>query len=353
MRKLKFFISLLKERDWLEEMAAQGWILTNMTCGVLYHFRQAKPCEKVFEIERFAITAHPTVADLTARTCAFDITSQFGWEQITHDEDMNYYFMKDRAGDETDEFYDDVESRRERAERYRKHLSIEMPLSFLRDLLMASFLYIILFFVMDERSSLQHTLMWFYIILAVIEVGVIYCCMVWGQRIYAELCMSRQEWEQHKQYNEKKRFKKVQQLRSYLQEKSEFGLSLKGHENGFFLFEEDSRRYNYFIDTKRCLKKRLKEDGLHFKDEKKDLKTQSLKWYEMSIANAARYDLKPVAVIGKTALVYKRPYSEKPLPWENGNENITFSTPSMVAAIFMGCCAGIGFALGFIAAIIL
>ena len=353
MRKLKFFISLLKERDWLEEMAAQGWILTNMTCGVLYHFRQAKPCEKVFEIERFAITAHPTVADLTARTCAFDITSQFGWEQITHDEDMNYYFMKDRAGDETDEFYDDVESRRERAERYRKLLSIEMPLSLLRDLLMASFLYIILFFVMDERSSLQHTLMWFYIILAVIEVGVIYCCMVWGQRIYAELCMSRQEWEQHKQYNEKKRFKKVQQLRSYLQEKSEFGLSLKGHENGFFLFEEDSRRYNYFIDTKRCLKKRLKEDGLHFKDEKKDLKTQSLKWYEMSIANAARYDLKPVAVIGKTALVYKRPYSEKPLPWENGNENITFSTPSMVAAIFMGCCAVIGFALGFIAAIIL
>lgn len=127
MKKLKFFFSLLKERDWLEGMASQGWLLTNMTWGVLYHFEKTEPCEKVFEVERFAITAHPTVADLTARARALDITSQFGWEQVTHDEDMNYYFMKDKAGDETDEFYDNAELRKERAERYRKHFSIEQP----------------------------------------------------------------------------------------------------------------------------------------------------------------------------------------------------------------------------------
>lgn len=348
MRKLKFFISLLKERDWLEEMAAQGWILTNITCGVLYHFKQTAPCEKVYEIERFAITAHPTVADLTARTCAFDITSQFGWEQVTHDEDMNYYFMKDRAGDETDEFYDDAESRRERAERYRRHLSIEQPLAILLNLLIISVVCILLFFVFGKDSAMQHSWMSVYIIVAVVEIATIYSSMVWGQRVYTELSMSRQEWEQHKRYNEKKRFNKVQQLRSYLQEKSEFGLSLKGYENGFFLFEEDSRRYNYFIDTKRCLKKRLKEDGLHFTEEKKDWQIQSLKWYEMSIANAAQYDLKPVAVIGNVALIYKRPYSDKPLPWENGNENIGVSTPTRTAAIFIFGCAVIGYVLGYI-----
>lgn len=27
MKKIKFFFSLLKERDWLEEMASQGWLL--------------------------------------------------------------------------------------------------------------------------------------------------------------------------------------------------------------------------------------------------------------------------------------------------------------------------------------
>ena len=80
MKKIKFFLSLLKERDWLEEMATQGWLLTNMTMGIIYTFKPVKPCEKVYEIERFAITSHPTVEELTARTRAFDITSQFGWE---------------------------------------------------------------------------------------------------------------------------------------------------------------------------------------------------------------------------------------------------------------------------------
>ena len=73
----------------------------------------------------------------------------------------------------------------------------------------------------------------------------------------------------------------------------------------------------------------------------------------MSIANAAQYDLKPVAVIGKSALVYKRPYSDKPLPWENGNENIKFSAPSLAAVLFLLCCAVLGFVIGFAAAMIL
>lgn len=266
---------------------------------------------------------------------------------------MNYYFMKDKAGDETDEFYDDPESRRERAERYRKHLSIEQPRTLLRDLLATSVLYIMLFFVLGENTAVQHSLMWLYVILATIEIAVIYASIVLGQRIYTEFCMSREEWERHKKYDEKKRFNKVQQLRSYLQEKSEFGLSLKGQENGYCMFEEDSQRYNYFIDTKNCLKKRLKKEGLHFVDEKKDLLTQSLKWYEVSIANAAQYDLKPVAAIGKSALIYKRPYSDKPLPWENGNENINFSTPTFGAVLFILCCAVIGFVIGFTAAMIL
>lgn len=170
---------------------------------------------------------------------------------------------------------------------------------------------------------------------------------------YTQLCMSRKEWEQHKKHNEKKRFRKVQQLRAFLQEKSEFGLSLMGYENGCYMFEEDSRRYNYFIDTKRCLKKRLKEDGVYLTDDKKDFMSQSLKWYEMSIANAKHYDLKPVAAIGRSALIFKRPYSEQPLPWENGNENVEFGIPNRKMTILMCCGGGIGFVIGLLAAIFL
>lgn len=345
MKKFKFFFSLLKERDWLEEMAAQGWLLTGITMGVVYHFRQVEPCEKVFEVERFAITSHPTVAALTARTRAFDITSQFGWEQVTHDEDMNYYFMKDKAGDETDEFYDDPESRRERAERYRRHLSIEQPRKLLLDLMVLSVLYVVMFLLLGRDSS--YGLMWFYVLYTAIEIALIHRSIVLGQTTYTELCLSREEWESYKKYSEKKHFRKVHQLRSYLQEKSGSSLSLKGHENGYYLFEEDPRRYDYFIDTKRCLKKRLKEDGLRFTDEKKDYLTQSLKWYEMSIADTAQYGLTPVAAIGRSALVYKRPCSAEPLPCENGKESLNFSAPALTAVIFFVCCAVIGFIAGF------
>lgn len=351
MKKIKVFWSFYKERDWLEEMARQGFLLTNITLGMIYHFEPCEPCEKVYEIERFAITSHPTVTELTARTQALDITSQFGWKQITHDEDMNYYFVKDRADDETDEFYDDVETRRARAERYRKHYAGDQALSLLAGLLAVSFIYIIAVLIVTDNQNAQHGLMTLYLVFASFESFLIYQMIRLGNMLYREFCMSRKEWELHKKHNEKKHFNKVQQLRSYLQEKSEFGLALKGYENGYFLFEEDNQRYNYFIDTKRCLKKRLKKDGITFTDEAKDWGTQSLKWYEMSIANAAKYDLKPVAVLDKTVLIYKRPYSESKLPWENGNENLYFSGPATAVLLILLGCFIAGFIAGFLGGI--
>ena len=345
MKKIKFFLSLVKERDWLEEMATQGYLLTNITAGVIYTFRECEPCEKVYEVERFAVSSHPTVSELTAKSRALDIATQFGWEQITHDEDMNYYFCKDKAGDETDEFYDDEESRRERADRYRKHLSIDQPLSLLLGEVMISFLYIVLCFALGTEGA--HALLWVYLLLTTFEISIVCISMITGQRSYRELCMSREEWNSYKKLSEKKRFNKVQQLRSYLQEKSEFGLSLKCCEGNIFTFEEDTKRYNYFIDTKSNLKKRMKKEGLSFKDDHKDWSSNGLKWYETSIADAARYQLKPVAVVGKNAIVYKRPYSDESLPWENGNENLTISTPTAAGAIILLTCFAVGIIMGF------
>lgn len=353
MTKVKLFVSLLKERDWLEEMARQGWLLTNITLGIVYHFKQIEPCEKVYEVERFAITSHPTVADLTAKARALDIISQFGWNQVTHDENMNYYFVKDKAEDETDEFYDTPELRNERAERYRQHHSVEGPQSFVGSLLGMSAFYVFLFYILADNPNLQRGMMWLFVILTIFELVCIYLSMKLGQQYYTEFSMSRKEWEQYKEHKVKKRFSKVQQLRSFLQEKSEFGLSLNRYENGYFIFQKDSQRYNYFVDTKRSLKKRLQQEGQTFTEESKDFHVQSLKWYETSIANAAKYGLKPVAVVDKNVLLYKRPYSEQPLPWENGNENIRFFVPPLIAVLCFLACFAVGYIISALAAIIL
>lgn len=352
MKKWRFFLSILKERDWLEEMAAQGFVLTNITAGIRYHFKEAEPCEKVFEIERFAISGHATVQELNARKFAMDVAAQSGWEVVTHDEEMNYYFMKDKAGDETDEFYDEEETRKGRAERYRRRYSYEIPVSSLAAHLILSLIYVVLFLFLRSDSEVLTRFMWFYVIITLFEIAFAVFYIWWGQFICQELSLSREEWVKRKRFSVKKHFNKVQQLRSFLQEQSACGLSLIGYENGKYLFAEDTHRYDYFVDTKSCLKKRLKEHGISYKDDLKDWSAQSPEWYEMSIADAEQYGLQPVGVIGKTVLIYKRAYSEEAFPWENGNENISrWKKPTVIGGLILLGSFVVGFAIGYIGTI--
>ena len=347
MKKWKIYFSLLKERDWLEDMARQGWILTDINWGIRYHFKKSEPCEKVFEIERFAISSQPTVQELSARKMAMDIVSQSDWELVTHDEDMNYYFMKDKAGDETDEFYDE-ESRHERAERYRKHYSYDMPIASLGSMLFFSVVYFFLLLALDLwNSDIFNVITWIYFGLTTLEILTSWATMKTGNTMHRELMMSREEWENHKSFSQKKSFKKVQHLRVFLQEQSEKGLALTGFKAKRYTFEKDERRYNYFIDTSACLRKRMKAQGVSYKDDKKDWLMQGLKWYETSISEAAKYNLKPVAAIGNNIIIYKRPFSDEKIPWENGNENLASVQIHPVMAIIMVIACVIGFAIGF------
>lgn len=347
MKEVMFFFSLLKERDYLEKMAARGWLLTDITFGIIYHFKKVEPCQKVFEIERFAVSSKPTVYELRARMLATDVAKQAGWEVVTHDESMNYYFMKDKAGDETDEFYDDDELRRGRSERYRRYYGWEEPLKMLAEVLILAIVLCLCDILLGDKNLGVWYVM--YAIYGTCSVAATYFFMKYGQVLYDELNMSREQWEQKKKFSVKQSFKKVQQLRVFLQEKSEQGLALVGCDKDTFLFEKDDTRYNYYIDTKRCLKKRLKEQGDPFQNEKKDWSGFSLKWYETSIAQAEQQGMKLVCVMGRNVLIYKKPYSDELLPWENGNEdlrsiNMSTRTLVMICAVVIG--ALIGFAVG-------
>jgi hypothetical protein len=127
--KWKFFLSILKERDWLEKMAETGWLLEKIDIGMRYHFKKIEPAQKVYEIDCFPIpmSGNATKQEVMARKTAFDIAKQTGWEIVTHDESMNYYFVKDKAGDESDELYNDDESKRQRAEKFHRRYAYEQP----------------------------------------------------------------------------------------------------------------------------------------------------------------------------------------------------------------------------------
>ncbi len=347
MKKIKFFASIYKERDWLEEMAAQGWLFTDATLGFLYHFHKIEPCQKVFEIERFDTSLRATIQELNARNHALDLAAESGWTVVTHDEDMNYYFIKDKADNDTDEFYSAEADRKERAERFRMRHTHDAPIGLLVEWLIISvFCMLILFMMLPILNEIEPAIPvifgLIYIITTITEIGSAFYNITLGQYLYEELSLSRKEWEYKKQFNIRKQFRKVGQLSAFLSEQLDSGLALKGYENNFYRFEHDSCRYDYFIDTKASVKKRSRKQN-------RNLNSSGLKWYEISITDATEYGLQPLGVIRKNAIIYRRPHSDKPLPSGNENQALHRRMPSLLGATLTAGALIVGLFLGILA----
>lgn len=286
-----------------------GWLLKDMTLGTIYHFEEIEPTEKVYEIDRFTVVRKPKKNMLLARKTALDIASQSGWDVVTHDEDMNYYFVKDKAGDESDEFYDDAELRRERAEKFRRHLTYDVLVELLGVVLLVSVVYLLGFGLLEflgKSTESMHGLIWGYLVLVSFLGGYSFFALWYGDWIYEELCLSREEWEQRKRLGEKRKFSNTKNLLNFLQEKNAQGLVLTDYSDGKYLFGETDMECQYEIDTKQALKKRLKAQGKKYRLERKDWNLQSFQWYEMSIAEAQSKGLELVCIIDGETLVYKR-----------------------------------------------
>lgn len=308
MKKLKFFLSVLKERDWLEDMARQGYLLNDIKLGILYKFDETKPCEKVYEIERFAINANreATKQELTAKENAIDIANQTGWKVVTHDEMMNYYFIKDKAGDETDEFYEDEASRLSRAEKYRKEMSITQPKTLLSLLMCIAALYIPLFILCRNDAKNLSILMWIFIVVSIIEVGISLFSIIGGEITYNDLILSRAEWEAKKKYSEKKNFKKTKELIDFLSKKNDEGLVLSHCKDGIYYFEPSDKKYTYYADTISALNKRNKKKGNKLVRDSKDIEGRGLKWQEQSIREARKLGLEIVCCASYGTLIYRK-----------------------------------------------
>lgn len=352
MKKLKFYFSLLKERDWLEEMARKGYLLKNITMGIWYEFEETTPCEKVYEIESFACDADADREELCAKERAFEIARETGWEIATHDEAMNYYFVKDRAGDDSDEFYEDETSRRKKAEAVRKRFAVDTPKLLLSMLLFLSVIYIPLLFMLGENMRASLGLHRFYFALVVLEILIVVLSIYSGEILYKDMSLSREEWEQKKKYGEKKSFRKAQELLAALEEKDRQGLKLVCFEDGSYQFTPTNKHYRYYLDTKRALVKRCKERGDKFSSDRKDISRIGMAWQEQSMKEAGALGLEPVALAEGT-MIYRRKAEDSELRWNEDIVYTTFGADVKTTLISFGALFLIGFVGGFVAAIFL
>lgn len=353
MKKWKYFTSILKERDWLEEMARQGWLLKDMTLGVRYEFEQIEPAEMVYEIERFSVQGKPTKEKIFARKTALDIAEQAGWRVITHDESMNYYFVKEKAGDESDEFYDDEELRRARAEKFSKEYGQDLMVPQLKSMLVFTICFLLYFAIMSALGQSFAGLAWLYIVYMVIDIAYTLWILKISNLWRDELSFSREEWEYKKRFGEQKKFKKTAELLSYLQGKADNGLALTAYDKELYLFEETDKSYQYEIDTMKAFKNRCKAKGEEFKNEEKDWTDRRLKWYEQSMAEAQSMGFELVTIIEGDTIVYRRSLQEgeKPVYLNPGhNESMGWTQRLILISgwflVFMIVAFIIGFAVG-------
>ena len=123
MKKLKWMESYQQERLWLEEMARKGWFLENINWGCIFTFVKGEPKHMLYDIDRFSIPKNPTLEEIRHKEMFFEIARELGWQEVTHGEDMTYFFAKEYEEDGINELHNDPESRRFMAAKYRKYYS--------------------------------------------------------------------------------------------------------------------------------------------------------------------------------------------------------------------------------------
>lgn len=347
MKKFKFFTSILKERDWLEAMAEQGYQLTDITWGMIYTFKEIAPQQKVYEIERFALpySLNARKSELLARKTALDIARQSGWEMVAHDEMMNYYFIKDRSNDESDEFYSDAQERLVRAEKYRRYLTYDEPIRLLKLELLCSLIYLLLCCFADAGRLRMFMLI--YVGISIVELGCIIFEMYYGQLIFKELSMGREQWELRKKYTEKRKPSKIADLLALLQEKDKSGLKFAGIDDTY-LFEPSNEHFDYFADTKAALKRRIKASGERTQIEKKDFSGLGTDWVELSISEAKEHGLDVVCLAPRGVLIYRRSHSLAPIRWENGISGRESLAPLSLMGKRILLLMAVAFVIGFV-----
>lgn len=251
IKKCKIIFSLMKEKVWLEEMAQKGYLFENIEMGIIYTFRIGEPKKMIYEIDRFDLPKNPSLNEIQEKELFMSLAEEMGWQQITHDEDMNYYFSKEYVEDDINELYTDEEMRRIHAQKYRDRYENMGSTSNTVGLVL-SLLLIAEYLLLSQSVAL----LWI-VLFTVIFFGFWGYVIKWaGQMYYNELRMEAAEWKRlhmqnsnvHKHFGI---FLRTKSLERYLNKQSRLGYHIVKMTDTLYFFEKgDSTDYKYCVDTK-------------------------------------------------------------------------------------------------------
>lgn len=353
IKKTKLFLSIMKEKIWLEQMALEGYKLIKMTMGMRYTFEKIEPTRLIYEIDRFNLPKNPTLSEIKSKADSLSMAEEMGWQIAVHDEDLNYYFYKEYVEGDINELYNDQESRLVRAEKYRKRYSIAAK-QMLNIIILINAMIILVGavngFSFDKIGSAYTWLI----------VGcTIYCTIMImffnkiSDLYYKEFSMTKEEWLQENDYfnnNTKKVTKlilKSKSLQEFLKKEGENGWHPKKISFLKYTFVKGSGgEYQYIMDSKYLTNMRLKAIGANIIKDSKDIGDIGNDWQVQSVNDAEQLGWEFVSAIENKMILYRAPKENNVEQLNQNGKMPHIGILSYKVSLIFVISGGVGFLIG-------
>ena len=348
IKKTKFFISIQKERKWLEDMAKEGYLLEDILMGVKYTFVKSEPKNMIYDIDRFDLPKKPTLEEIRHKEMFLDMAKEMGWKEVTHDEGQTYYFTKEYIEGDINELHNDEEARMYRAKKFRNFFLNEAKGLLIWMILVGLINTLFTIFSIDEKA--YQIFCHIYVLFCSI-----YCMATWkfAYMYEKELSMTREEWEQSVNPNRNKTVKKliltIGGLKKFLEKQQQEGWILKGVTPLTYSFvKSDEINQVYTMDTKWLTNKRCKGNNKKFTD-LKDINGTNNDWQVQSVKDAEEKGWRFVCALENKGIIYKgdkclvQPLNEE--KDNNGLRSVSLIGNYGIVIIIVGI---IGFVFGFL-----
>lgn len=284
IKKFKFFLTFHKEREWLEEMALHGYMLEDVKFGMYYYFRKDTPKHMLYEIDRFDLKRNPNLAEMMEKKNFIDMAKEGGWQEVTHDENLNYYFTKEYEEEGFNDLYNDEESMQVRADKFRNHYLSQAEL-LVKLVVLVAVAGLILNLVLDKNyrgiEEARTDVIRIYNIFCGIYVAItsLLACVLFkmSKIMYDDF---RRVFKENRQIHKEKRLiMTTKGLQKYLKRHAGKGEKLVSMGMLTYAFEKtDSRAVTFVMDTKSMVNERRKKAGLERISDTKDWNMMGNDW---------------------------------------------------------------------------
>jgi|GEM_PF-665080 len=353
IKKFRWFISYMKELDWLEDMALSGWRLHDIRFGVCYYFETCDPIRLFYEIDRFDVPINPTLKEIRNKELFIGVAQDMGWSVVTHDESQNYYFCKEYSEGEINEIYNDEESREQRAKKYQE-LFGKKALDLIKILFFVSIMFLALSFAGaitgNKIDRWANTFFMLYVFLVLISY---FLTINLGKKYYFEFMRIRKDDLRTSKQDARKTVRKLIftniRLKKYLSDMAVKGWQLECMTaTRFFFVKEALANEQYTMDSKYLTNKRRKLLGKNKLKDMKDWIGMNNDWQVQSLEDAESKGWIFVCALENRLVIYRNNPNEMPQPLNDLKYDRRLRLISMIGwySAFLVLCGLIGGLVG-------